>query len=94
MREREEKVNLPREIPPTGEDYLSPQGWLTLPSLATRFLPLGSHRRVSHQLQFSMFEPAASKSRARLLENTLFYCYRQIQRIPASLLSKCLHEVE
>jgi len=62
MREREEKVNPPREIPPTDKDYLSPRGGGSLSLLAVRFLPLSiSHHRVSSPAAFSMF--AASERR-------------------------------
>lgn len=55
MREREEKVNPPREIPPTGEDYLSPRGWLAFSSRCS--LPLSISLNLLPAV-FSTFEPA------------------------------------
>lgn len=92
MRERKEKVNPPREIPSTSEDYLSPPGGGSLSPLAARFLPLSiSHRLVSRQLHSRRSSPPFTERRAHgSLKILYFIVTARSSGIPVSLPSKRL----
>lgn len=65
MRERKEKVNPPREIPSTSEDYLSPPGVARfLHSLLVSSLLAFPTVESLSPAAFSTFEPAVSERRA------------------------------